>query len=301
MQVLYLLKSEDWTLSKLRTLGTDGFCNAAFSPDSRFLLLGMFDFDLEIYDSRGQMLCVLKDQGGDLPSHAFLGNNRLALTFGYSFKVYDTWSGQLQVTRAPHMLDPEKLDLEANYEPLIALNCSGSMLAFCTARGSILHIFDARTLQELSSIYSAGGRPVLRDVNHTEMMWEPYGWILFQRPSVSNNVLASEHVRVLRPLLGTDMHTEALRCENQPQQIPACSPDGSMVCSLSSACDSIEVHDIRSGQLKMRQAVHMPVYGPGESSREVALNWSACGRWLLVKVFVNCARLKVIQLVTLYT
>ena len=306
MQVLYLLKTEDWTLSKMRTLCTAGFCNAAFSPDSRFLLLGLrshLGSDLEIYDSSGHLLCLLKDKGHELPSHVLLDNDRLALAMMHTFQVYSIWSGRLQATRAPHM---SERDLE--YESLLALNASGSMLAFSTARGpSIFHIFDARTLQELSSICSAGGRPVLSEVSHTEMIWGPYGWMLFPKPSVMNLVTASEHVRVLRPLLGSDSYTTVLRCDDHPQKVPACSPDGSMMCTFSRACDSIEVHDMRCGQLKMRQAIPMPAYGAEESLEEVALDWSACGRWLLAKVFVSKGyhcfdnTLKSIHLVTLYT
>ena len=115
---------------------------------------------------------------------------------------------------------------------------------------------------------------------------------------------ASKHVRVLRPLLGTDMYTEMLRCEDQPQQVPACSPDGSMVCVFSSPTASIEVHDTNSGQLKMSQAISMPLHGPDESLGAVEINWSGCGRELLVKAYASngySTCLRTIQLVTLYT
>ena len=307
MQVLYLLKTEDWTLFKMRTLGTDVLSNAAFSPDSRFLLLGLcchLGSVLEIYDSNGQVLCVLTDQGGDLPSHAFLGNDRLALTYMHTFRVYDTCSGQLQATIGPRIMGPTSTDYEMNYEPLISVNPLGSMLAFCIARGTTFHIFDTVTLQELGCIYSAGGKPMLHDFNPTGLLWGPYGWVLFQRPSVSNNVMASEQVRVVTPLSGSDMYTEVLRCDNQPQHAPACSPDGSLVCICSSSHGSIEIYDTRSGQLKVRQPVCMPAYEPGEKLGQVIVNWSGCGRWLLAKVFVSkdfSTWLKLIQLVTLYS
>ena len=154
MQVLYLLKTEDWTLSRMRTLGTDGLSNAAFSPDSRFLILGLFchlGSDIELYDSRGRLLCLFKDLGGHLPSHAFLGNDRLALAMSFTFEVYDIWSGQLQASKGPYMGNPVATWYEVNHEPLIALNRSCTMLAFCVIKGSILGIYDAATFQELRS------------------------------------------------------------------------------------------------------------------------------------------------------
>ena len=302
VQVLSLLKREDWMLTSITATSSRDLANATLSDNDQYVLLSLSSNSIcctDIYDCHGQKLSSLKGTGACI-SLAVLANARLAVSRHQDFQVFSVYSGQLLVTQGPHKGIAGLPDRQTGrlLSGLIFLDPSGAKLAFCEPRQSVVHLYSSSTLQALGTMSPSGHSHLAWGGPLTAIKWGVYSWVMHLPPHLTAPY-NSKSVQVMRIGPG-DTYTEVLDCAGQPQQAPALSPDGAYLCTYDKRNTMIHVNDVRTGQLMLAQDVSLPEMGPWVECTEMTWDGSGCQLLIQLYAFLECgtrlSRLLVISL-----
>ena len=95
---------------------------------------------------------------------------------------------------------------------------------------------------------------------------------------------------MFRPQPGSASCSEVLKVEGRPDQKPACSPHGRVMCEPRHSDGhgiSVSVHDLSTGQVVLTQAVYLPEDAQEllvlqHGGKSMAVWWSSCGSVVLI-------------------
>ena len=227
----------------------------------------------------------------EMPSMAFLAEDRLVIAAPSSFQVYMLPMGQSEGTTRPCNAPVCEDQRPAS---IVTVNPAGTKLAFLPVCCSTVFLYNAYTTAPLGTVQLDGytwspGR------NACGLIWGVYSWVVFidcPRHDVTGECMQA--LQVFRPQAGCCSCSEVLKCEDQPEQDCACSPDGRFMCAVhdsDGAGITVSVHDILSGKVVRTQAVCLPddvqqLLQQPFSGRSKAVWWSSCGYSLLVQTSV---------------
>ena len=293
MQELYKLDISSRAMTHV--LGTEVIsCNISFAPDSNLcLVLLPAEAMLEVYSQSGQRLARFPERRvpGDssLPSLAFLVEDHVAMAHTQSFIVHDLRSGQLLATIWPAQDSADCASMTR--AGVIAADRAGSTLAFCAAGTSVLHLYDAATLNLLGCVCASGDVvPAASGGYHrtADLVWGVHGWLLV---TASVNVMGHvcEDLHLLSYQDGSNTYEEVLWRGHQPEGRSA-SPDGALVCCYDLAASTVEILDARFGLPLSKHAVPALPNMPEEEDVILLVDmwWSSCSSRssrILVRVF----------------
>ena len=218
------------------------------------------------------------------PPVAHLSASRVAIAHLTTFGVWDMQNGELLNTAGPGH------DSAADYprSGLIAANNVCCRLVFCPTDSCTMHVYDAMSLELLSSFLPDAGccyqsLAVEALEPQPEMIWWVYGWL------VSYN-LHTMHHDILQPQAGgTSYEVVALGQGRRLADLKAslCSPCGAYICIYSKRTAELQVKDTRSGKLMLRRTLRPSLLDQSESRSflEADICWSRCwGRQLMLLI-----------------
>ena len=222
-------------------------------------------------------------------SVAFLTGDRLAVAAPCSLQVYKLPMGQSEGRLTP---ETTLTGLGQRAVGVVTVNPAGTKLAFLPACGSDIFLYDAHTTVPLDTLQLAGCTlpPECLDRG---LVWGVYSWIVsdYQQYDVDSRHRLMRALQVFKPQRGCSSCSELLKREGQPNQEPACSPDGRFVCLVCHSDDAgitVGVHDTVIGKVMLTQAIGSPddVQQRWGVRNSMAIWWSSCGSRLLVRTIV---------------
>lgn len=268
-----------------------------FTPDDQHLLCVWTLFEdawpacggrYDVHDLTGDLVCrffvpeVL--EAPTAPAH--VPGNRVAISFGSAFGLWDLSSGSLLGTRRPLFKDVSLKEEHETYEynGVVAANRSGTRLAFCITWPPEIFVYSTVGLRTHDCFLAESRHcmpEALPKLHFPSMWWGVYGWI-FWRPTGTGREL-----HVLRPHSRGRHYSPGLLCCLKDGHLPAFSPSGAFVASfqLQDAC--IKIYDTRTGQLKTKQAMRLPPSAAQADKTQrlrALVRWSSCGQRILVRL-----------------
>lgn len=301
MQELYVLNTRTYAMQRVAQ-STDK--PAAGSPSSgRKLFLVLWrpntspwqaiDARYEAYSYSGQHLSSFKDsEAASMTPVAHVLGGRAAVAHHSNFSLWNLDEGQLLGTAGPK----HSYDAVPPRHALIAANMAGSKLIFCATQSSTLHIYDAVSLELLSTLLPGDGCSsdilALGTQDPTSGgIWGGYGLLLL------HNVGSAYDES--RPMELLQIHENSSKYSvislgvthnwvHERLAISSCSPCGTYLCRVIRHAPEIRVHDLRSGQIVCERTVGPLVEGEAQGiCSDAAICWSRCGRHLMI---VLCTR-----------
>ena len=287
MQVVYLL---DVAAQKLMliTESTNGADEArlgdvCFSLDSSMLLTAFETADgplVEVHGCNGQALHVLQPQDARFATTlACLSGNRAVVSCRSSeFTAWDLLTGQQTGTvevPGPRYYGEDDSDEDfglddCDHASRICVNSSASRLVYLGANRTIVHIFDAVSLQALSTIWTAAS---IGPHANNGLCGLQSGAISFLLKTYPQGGTSAWHLCSLET--GTTVFSKNMPCGSA--QAPVLSEDdafAAFVCISTEGQASIQIYETRSGSMVHTRKLGLP--RGAEVLRQVYMNWAGC-------------------------
>ena len=306
LQELYLLDTSTYTLQRVAQ-STNYPQNISFSPLNKlFLVQWQPDGDdvcahdqyFEVYSCTGQHHCSFKhpdEMAWFDPPVAHLLGNRAAIAHGTSFCHWDFKDGLLLGTAGPGH------DIETSIPgySLLAANNSCSRLLFCHVRFPTLYMYDAVSLQLMSTLLPGAGassQSLMLGAYDVQpgLVWGVYGLLLLhnvsdQHADPPGYAQTLELLQIQAGCSSYDVVSLAQGWGQEELARSSCSPCGNFLCRLARYVPEIQVHILRSGQVVLRHMVQQAMRS-GVDARlcfDAAVHWSSCGCRVMVVVHTS--------------
>lgn len=302
MQELYLIDTQACGMQRFARSSRHA-TDVTWSKDSKLILV-LWDGSsrtpyqcYKVYSCNGQHLVTFGDPGiYYYQPIAHLPGSRAAIAHATTFEVWDLTEGQLLRTVGPGNI----IDALLPDHGLVATNSPCSKLVFSPSQSSTLHVYDAVSLELLSTLLpdacSTSQVSILEQCNRrTDLMGGVYGWLVShmvfdqsqQLPTVDNVPFADLQPQAggMRYRMISLKQTSKLFSWLRPSWL---SPCGAYICRFDKQTLQIQINDVRSGEIVLRRSLMPAHMHTADIHYQADVCWSSCGFRLMV--FVSADR-----------